>query len=152
MVTLRRAGWRDAWRLYRWRTDQSTAPWMDGPAPVSFVAHCRWLAAVFSDDRIVLFVAELGVDRRPIGTCRVDSAGLSSGWVSVTLAPERRGCGLGTETIEALVSHARAVGFRTLYARIKRDNRASQGAFRSAGFVYSDGERDGYIVLERSDR
>ena len=136
MVMLRRAGWRDVWRLYRWRTDPVTARMMIG-APPTIPQHVWWCWRVFRDKRRALYIA---YGERPIGTVRLDWRTLAECEISVTVAPEWRSRGYGTAIIDAAVSHVRAAlivcGIETMrvVAYIKAENIASHRAFSRAGF------------------
>src|ERR1044071_700613 len=82
----------DAERLFRWRNDPATrAASVEGGA-VAWDDHVAWLTRSLASRDRRLLVAE--VDGEPIGTVRFDRQGAE--WVmSWTVAPERRGQGLG---------------------------------------------------------
>lgn len=141
MVTLRRARWRDAWRLYRWRTDPQTVAMMAGPPPRTFAQHLRWLRATFAHPRRYLFVALNWPV--PIGTGRLDvSADGGAAAISVTVAPGYRGRGFAAPVISAILTQCRLLGIVEVEARIKVQNEASRRAFARAGFRLI-GQRDG---------
>lgn len=55
--------------------------------------------------------------------------------VSINVAPEFRGHGIGQASLKAVQSWLRQQGYEDLYAEVKTDNIASQKAFENAGFI-----------------
>lgn len=133
MITIRSATIRDALRLYVWRNHPTTRAMFRNTAPISWESHVEWLKlALFNLSRILYIVER---DDDPVGTARLDLDGVEAE-VSVTIAPEARGAGIGTEALrllrdEAFESHV----LQRLVARIKVENGASIKAFERAGFV-----------------
>ena len=147
-VTLRPAGWRDAWRLYRWRNDPSTGAWMFGPAPtpLNHLVWLSWILSARSASRLYI-----GLDEKTgevVGTGRLDNNPWNIPEVSVTVDHRRRNRGYGTAIVEALVAEARMSGAKAVRAYIMPSNEASIRTFFSAGFAYLDpvGSK---IVMER---
>jgi len=54
--------------------------------------------------------------------------------VSINIAPEMRGKGWGTAVLRASLSYVVGQGVDTVFAEVREQNRASQEAFRTAGF------------------
>jgi len=54
--------------------------------------------------------------------------------VSINIAPEARGKGLGTAVLKAALSHLAMQGFDTVCAEVREENVASRKAFAAAGF------------------
>lgn len=148
-VALRPATVDDAARLLAWRNDPETrARSLDGEV-VAPAAHEAWLArALASPTRAVLVAEEGGA---PVGTVRLDDGAHGALEVSLTVAPEARGRGLGAALLRAAEDAARARGGVRLTATIKHDNAASILAFKRAGY-YAFAEaagRPGLLVCER---
>nr|WP_240948835.1 GNAT family N-acetyltransferase [Microbacterium sp. CFH 90308] len=128
---LRRAEQRDAGRLFAWRNESDTRRWSRNGTPVRWADHVRWLrdSAERADRRL-----HVAVLHRPVGTVRFDAVSSDTWEVSVTVAPEARGRGLGGALMdEALPSIARE-GARTILAEVRSDNAASRNLFLRAGF------------------
>jgi RimJ/RimL family protein N-acetyltransferase len=69
-------------------------------------------------------------DGAPVGVVRLDP-GADVTWISIALAPEARGRGIGRRAIRAACeAHAQPI-----YASIRVHNTTSRGAFEACGFV-----------------
>ena len=162
-ITLRRAGWRDLARLYRWRNDAETRAMMRGTAPIGRLEHLAWWLRLCQRSRqspvaARQFVAEDEVGA-PIGAGRLDIVGVLADF-DVIVAPGYRGHAYGTAIIAALVEEAAALGCRQCAATVRSQNIASRRAFLRNRFVITatvgtgrittDGhDHDGYFLLER---
>jgi RimJ/RimL family protein N-acetyltransferase len=132
-VRLRPADLADASILWRWRNDPVTRGASFDDREISLEEHTRWMEATVRGHDRVVYVAE--VHRAPVGTVRLDVTGTEAA-VSVTVAPEWRGRGIGAACLAALCGDAFARrGLTRLTARIKADNRASRSVFERAGFA-----------------
>lgn len=147
-VFLRRAGWRDLLRLYRWRNHPSTREQMRTTDPVRFRDHWRWFRETRADPTKALFIVlALG---KPVGTTRIDyrhEGVLTQAEITVTIAPKHRGRGLGTGAIRAVAGLATYQAPVEVYATIRAGNLASTAAFVGAGFEFVEVAADGYIRL-----
>jgi N-acetylneuraminate synthase len=54
--------------------------------------------------------------------------------LSINVAPEARGRGIGRAVLAAAEAHLRALGAEAIYAEVRVDNAASQRAFEAAGY------------------
>ena len=144
-VTLRPALSSDAMTLWRWRNDpQTRAASFSGDA-VDLAAHERWLRETLGRPDRRLYVAH--ADGRAVATARLDVQGTDA-VVSLTVAPEWRGLGLGTHVLRALVAEVfGAPGLRRLVAHVKAENAASRAAFTRAGFTVTADGHDGALTL-----
>ena len=106
-VRLRPAQAGDAELLHRWANDAQTRASSFHPAPIPWPEHQRWLAAVLEDGSRWLL---LGLDRddRPVGQVRLDLDREGALTISLSVAPEHRGRGIGTALIEAGLRLARS--------------------------------------------
>jgi RimJ/RimL family protein N-acetyltransferase len=131
-VTLRPASAADCRQIWRWRNDAQTRRASLDPAPIPLATHERWFARSLESPARKLYVVVAG--GRDAGVVRLDLDGGRAS-VSIHLAPERRGQGLGPAALAALADLAfGALGVDELVASVKRDNRASLSAFARAGF------------------
>jgi pseudaminic acid biosynthesis-associated methylase len=139
VVGLRPATLADCERLWRWRNDPATRRASFDEREIALDDHRRWLAAALADAAREVYVVL--ADGEAAGTVRLDRAGPEA-TVSIAIAPEVRGRGLGAAALRALVERAFAAGdVDRLVARVKPDNPASRAAFEAAGFrVVGEGE------------
>jgi RimJ/RimL family protein N-acetyltransferase len=115
--------------VWAWANDPETRRWSFRSQPIDWDVHERWFAAVLARDDRRLWIAE--DDGGPVGQIRLDSHG--SGWfLSLALAPDRRGRGLATPLIRAGTG---TVGpDQVVRANVKPDNERSRRAFLAAGY------------------
>lgn len=135
----------DCERVWSWRNDPDTRAASFDSAVIPWDAHVRWFGDALRREDKKLFVVE--ADGAPAGTTRLDIAGADA-TVSIHLAREWRGCGVGTRALAALADLAFGeCGIHRLLASVKPDNHASLAAFAHAGF--SRVESGSVVVLER---
>jgi RimJ/RimL family protein N-acetyltransferase len=144
-VTLRPARAGDAPLLLAWRNDPDTRRWSFSDAVVAPDAHAAWLAARLRDPETLLLVAE--EDGAPVGQVRLDREEGGVGVVSITVAPEARGRGLGLAMLTALRDRP-DLGVTTLRALVLPANERSLTLFSRAGYRDA-GRSDDAVVLER---
>jgi RimJ/RimL family protein N-acetyltransferase len=145
---LRPAGGADADLLLRWRNDPDAVRFSVSGRAVTVEEHCAWMAARLADTATRLWIAQEG--GAPVGQVRLDvSDGTAT--VSIAVAPEHRGAGLGSEMLRALLSLiAGDSAVLRLRALANPDNAASLRIFQKAGFRPLPGGEGGFAVLERS--
>lgn len=129
-LTLRPATMEDAMILYVWRNHPSTRAMFRQEHPVDWETHRQWLQDVLVDPNRTLLVAVR--EGQAIGTVRFDLDG-SDAEVSVTVSPEHRGVGVGTEILRLGTEQALLTCDRVV-AHIKTSNTASVRAFQKAGY------------------
>lgn len=134
-MDLRPATVDDARLLWEWRNGPSIRAMSGNTDPIPWEEHQAWLVATL-DAGLPAYVAE--VEGLPIGTIRLNSRNE----VSVTVAPDERGCGYGTEMIRLLGE----LHDGPLVALIKPENEVSRRAFIACGYtlVSTAGEFDAY--------
>lgn len=134
-VVLRPAHPDDAARLFAWANDPVARAVSFRDAPIAWETHIAWLTAALADPRRRLYVAEQ--DGTPVGTARLDHDADDArvAVVSLNIAPEARGRGVGRALLEALADAARAHGFTQLRAFVKATNDASAKAFVATGYA-----------------
>jgi RimJ/RimL family protein N-acetyltransferase len=131
----------DADRLLRWRNEDEAVRTSRSGRRIGIAEHRAWLAGRLAGAAPRLWVAEWAGEA--VGSVRVDLDG-ETGVVSVLVAPSRRGQGLGTTMLRALLEEVVVLDpqIATLVAEIRTDNEASRRAFAGVGFVPT-GDVDG---------
>lgn len=127
-ITLRRAGMQDAQLLFDWRNDPVTRTGSLQSEPLDWEKHLRWLAACLDNSFRALYIVELADEA--VGTVRADKTG-NEYELSWTVAPEKRGRGLGRELVAALIATLPdGAGYRAI---VLENNPASHRIARSLG-------------------
>ncbi len=141
-VALRPAEEADCQRVWNLRNDEETRRASFDTAPVPWDTHRSWFAdALKRNDRRIFMVL---VHDRPEGVARLDIEG-GAAEVSIHVAPEWRGSGVGTTALDRLAAIAfQELGVARLVASVKADNAVSRAAFARAGF--GEAARDGAVV------
>jgi len=146
-LILRAATESDSDRLLGWRNDPDAITFSISRRPVGRTEHQRWLAWRLAEPAARLWIAEQA--GHPVGQVRVDVED-GVGTVSIAVAPEHRGRGLGTAILEALNAEAGRDGaIRRLRALVHPENPASLRAFTRAGYQARQNPEHGFLVLER---
>jgi phosphinothricin acetyltransferase len=136
----------DGRRIWMWRNDSGTRAASFDTAEIPWDVHDRWFSESLRRADRKIFIVVVGDLSE--GAVRLDIAGPEAA-VSIHLAPECRGRGLGTIALETLALIARReLKLRRLIASVKHDNVASLSAFRKARFVIAKRE-EGVVTLER---
>lgn len=122
----------DADLLWRWANDADTRRWSFNPAPIPYADHVAWLQARVGSAATRLWI--FSDERGPVGQIRLDVAdGVAE--VSLAVAPERRGQGLGASMLRQALASARAESPRLrMRAQVFADNAASRRLFERCGF------------------
>ena len=132
-IAIRRAEASDMRLTHEWRNTERTRRYFRDPQPVALADHQRWFdTTLAAQDRDLLIGESAG---EPIGVLRFDHHD-DRAEVSIYLAPERTGRGLGGQLLRAgmgWISRARPAT-RTIEADVLADNIASHRAFVAAGF------------------
>lgn len=143
-LKLRAATAHDADLLLEWRNDPITLAMSQNSTPVAPETHTAWFQKTLSNDKSLIFIAELADDA--IGMVRFDmTQDDDAAEVSINIAPRARNQKLATPLLHlANVQIAASVPtVKKLTARIKTDNTRSQRAFERAGYAQVR-EEDGY--------
>lgn len=138
-VSLRLATMADRDDLLRWRNDDATCRASRSTAKVSDADHDRWMKSHVVrgfPDHLVL-IAEPSRVIAKLGVIRLDRNSWMAWYeVSITVAPEHRGNGVGTSMLKAVCDFS---GHHTLKARIRMENSASRNIFGRCGFLVEAG-------------
>lgn len=147
-VVLRPATSADRALLIEWRNDQDVVRYSLSGRPVAAAEHANWLTARLAEPAPRLWIAEEAGE--PVGQVRIDLED-ETGTVSISVAPARRGRGVGSRMLRALVIEMEAdAAVRSLLALVHGENTASLRSFERAGFSDTGRQRRGFVVLERS--
>lgn len=128
-VALRRATPGDRDLVYAWNSAGDVRALSKDPRPIAPADHARWYA-----ERIALGGAPIWIiveGGAPVGVVRIDPRPGGAAAISIALAAEVRGRGVGRRAI-AIACRAWA---RPLNAEIRSANTASRLCFEACGFV-----------------
>lgn len=129
----------DARRVWLWRNDPAARAASRNSDEIAWEAHAAWFPAALTRTRML--IAERGGE--PVGMARLDP-GPAGETVSLNLAPEHRGQGLGRCVLEAVCAAAPS----PLLAEVREDNAASLRIFRACGFGET-ARGGGFVQLRR---
>jgi UDP-2,4-diacetamido-2,4,6-trideoxy-beta-L-altropyranose hydrolase len=152
-VALRRAHEGDCRLIWEWTNDPGTRAVSFSSDPIPWDSHREWYASKQRDEHCFFYIAT-NANHLPLAQVRFDVDDREA-VVSLNVAPEARGQGLGPALIVAgadrIFSDSEA---QLLHAYIKPENFPSVQAFRKAGFTEeASGQVRGYnarhFTLER---
>ena len=133
-MQVRRASADDVRLLYEWVNDPVTRQMSLHSDQISWEDHQRWYYEKLSRQETLFFIVEIddGKKRVPVGQVRVEKDGV----VSISVAPEWRGQGVGKCVLRAALGELDRGGFPIdLIAYIKPENVPSCKIFSKAGFT-----------------
>jgi RimJ/RimL family protein N-acetyltransferase len=132
-LRLRRARLEDCRAVHEWRNDERTRQNSHDSRFIPYEEHERWYHQSLTNPNRVLLIGE--VFESPIGVLRYDLE-QDKATVSIHLAPEWRGHGLGAQLLCSGSDWMRTEhpALREVYAEILFGNQASHAAFTSAGY------------------
>jgi RimJ/RimL family protein N-acetyltransferase len=133
--------------LLEWRNESDAVRFSASGRPVTTAEHERWFTRVRSDQSgtTIWIIEDSGT---PVGQVRVDVEN-SVGVVSIAIAVEHRGRGIGPNALRAMVAAVSAEGeVRLLRALAHADNSRSLRAFEVAGFHRTAVAENGFTVME----
>ena len=139
-VALREAHWGDREAIWAWNNAPEVRALSRDPRPISALDHARWFAARLTAG-LATWIVE--VDGEPVGVVRLDRLEGSIGRISIALASDVRGQGIGRRAIAA----ACAAWAAPVLAEILDTNAASRAAFEASGFQLRDQHDDVTIYL-----
>lgn len=135
-VEVRPATIADAALLLTWANDPDTRAASFHTERIAPDEHAAWLTRTLAHPTRRLFIGMLG--DAPIGQVRLDATDDGQAEVGISIAPERRGQGLGAGLLAAAVETGRrdpALAVERFIARVRVGNQASIRLFEGAGFV-----------------
>jgi UDP-2,4-diacetamido-2,4,6-trideoxy-beta-L-altropyranose hydrolase len=135
-LLLRAARPDDCRRVWEWANDPAVRAASFSGEPIPWERHCDWFTRKLTDPRCVFYLA---TDSKgdALGQVRFDvGADDSKAVISVSLAPDRRGRGLGTKMIRSATDKILTTKHvQSVLALIKEGNLPSRLAFLKAGYV-----------------
>jgi UDP-2,4-diacetamido-2,4,6-trideoxy-beta-L-altropyranose hydrolase len=129
-MRLRPAVMADAEAVWQWRRAVPRMHFRAGATP-SLPDHLTWFARALADPARRLYAVEDPARAH----LRLDLGADGAAAVSILLAPEARGKGLGLRLLMLLADAARAEGLAVLVAEVHLSNLASLALFRAAGYT-----------------
>lgn len=148
-IRLRRAQRGDAGSILAWRNDEDTRRLSCDTDEITVDQHQAWFGQMLVDPGCWFGVAEDG-SGQPFGVVRfnLDPEDPSTAEVSINLACEYRGRGLGGQCLRSAIHHycGENKAVRRIRARVHKDNLPSLRMFESVGFVYSVVPEGGFLV------
>lgn len=148
-VVLRAVRPSDSAEILRWRNDEVTRAMSLSGGMVAVSEHELWFSRLLADPDHVAFVGT--VDGDAVGWVRFDRRPNGAFLASITVAPERRGCGLGKALLARGLTllRARHAGAE-VHAKIKQVNVGSRWIFVENGFLSraSDGDVECLVLNE----
>jgi RimJ/RimL family protein N-acetyltransferase len=127
----------DATLLWRWRNDPMTRANSFTQSPVGWQEHRAWLTRKLESSAAQLcWLLVVEQDGQPAAIVRFDREE-DGAEVSITVAPECRGAGIGADALRIAIDglFAQIASLRKIVAYIKADNQASVKVFERASFV-----------------
>lgn len=143
-LRLRAASVADARAIWHWRRALPPDHFRFGATP-PLPDHLAWFTRAMTDPARRLYVAGDPIEAH----LRLDLSPGGVAAVSILLAPEARGRGLGLRLLALLADAARGEGIATLTAEVHSSNLASLALFRAAGYAPT-GLREGFETFARS--
>jgi L-amino acid N-acyltransferase YncA len=135
-VTLRRAAQGDCEAVWSWNFAPDVRARSKRALAVSFAEHARWFMRRIADGHDPMWVIE--EHGEPVGVIRLDTSASGLTQVSIALATQARGRGVGRA---AIATACRRWG-KPVIAEIFADNLPSRACFEACGFrsvVEADG-------------
>ncbi len=131
---LRKIKKEDCIDLYRWRNDVDTRRSCFNSKLVSYKSHLKWFRDSLNNRQRYLYIVE-DSEKGKIGVLRVDKLSPHIAEISINLAPHMRRKGYGARLLRQMCSKFNRSKQKILFlARIKKENLASLGVFKRAGF------------------
>ena len=119
--------------LFEWANDPVVRRESFHSGRISYEAHSKWFGRIMSDENELQFILVSGDEK--IGQARLTIED-GNAVVSYSIAPDKRGYGLGTEVIRLLQEEARKnPRIHRLVAQVKPSNIASMKCFEKSGFT-----------------
>lgn len=125
--------------LWRWRNDPAARAASLSSDEIPIENHRDWFARQLQRNDAAIYVVEDDSERGACGQVRLNALDEASAVVSIVIAAEHRGRGVGIAALCAVVSASRGFPWaRRLFAVIRNDNQASRHIFESTGFQRLD--------------
>ncbi len=146
-VRLRPAQITDARRVWEWRLEGGASRYYRSQTEPAYSDHWGWYNAALRSQIRRFWVIEEGA--LPLGYVRLDLTAPEEALISLCLAYDARGRGIGQIGLSLIEDMAAELGITRLEAEIHPENLPSLRAFQKAGYK-PVGENDGFGVFERN--
>ena len=126
----------DADLLLAWANDPGTRAASFTSHRIDSAEHQAWLARTLASPQRRLYIGWAGDE--PVGQVRLDLGAAGEAEIGISVAPARRGAGLGAALLAAALDAGRresGLGITRYVARVRVDNDASMRLFERAGFT-----------------
>ncbi|MEY8882724.1 UDP-2,4-diacetamido-2,4,6-trideoxy-beta-L-altropyranose hydrolase [Donghicola sp. XS_ASV15] len=145
-VSLRTATQEDARRVWEWRREGGANRYYRSQQEPPYPDHWNWFQRALRAQTTRFWVLEQGA--LPLGYVRLDLTNADRAFVSLCLAEDARGRGIGLSGL--VLAEAIASGLKLTYldAEIHPDNHASAKVFEKAGYART-GMNEGFNVYQR---
>jgi ribosomal protein S18 acetylase RimI-like enzyme len=135
----------DAMDILRWRNDPFVCAMSRHHKPISEVAHMAWYSRVVNDPNRLLLIGVL--EDQKVGIVRFNHERASLWEVSIVIAPEARGQGVGRHLLEMAlkrlnITHAPS----SVLAVVRLNNKPSLRLFHALGFTRESND-DEFVSL-----
>lgn len=142
----------DVDRVFEWANDPVTRQVSFNTEPIAYDQHVAWFERQLTGERQNLFIIvaraldDEALPGEPLGVVRLDALQdlPTACVVSINVAPQARGRGVGGRALAAATEAAIKLGFDTIDAYIRPSNVASVRAFEKAGYKLSEPHSDGH--------
>lgn len=131
MIALRNARFTDCLAVWRWNFAPDVRAMSKTKEEPPLAEHAAWFARRLRSQNPTLIIVE---DGEPVGVVRLD-LGRDHSRISIAIAPEARGRGVGREAIALACRHT----MQPILAEVARENAASRRCFEACGFEPVDG-------------
>lgn len=117
--------------LFKWANDPETRKQSFNSKEITWETHSQWFQEKVDNPNCFfhLFTA----DSIPAGIVRIEKSEQTI--ISVTVAPDQRGKGLGCQLIKTACNKFWSSNINPIFAYIKKENSGSVKAFEKAGFI-----------------
>jgi UDP-2,4-diacetamido-2,4,6-trideoxy-beta-L-altropyranose hydrolase len=121
--------------LWEWANDPAVRSSSFSPSSIPWETHQAWFADKLRQEKCLILIAE-DEEGSPVGQIRFDARPDGDFEIDVSVAPNRRGQGLGEVLIrrgvQTVLREKRCLG---VHAFVKPENEPSLNAFAKAGFT-----------------
>ena len=131
-LVLRNSSKKDEKLLLDWRNNFETRKNSFNNKIISKSEHSKWFANIISNKKFKAIIGEL--NKKPFGVVIFEVIS-SSAFVSINLAPEKRGLGLGSMLLNRACLNFSEESNVILRAKINKDNYKSLECFKKASFT-----------------
>jgi RimJ/RimL family protein N-acetyltransferase len=136
-IRIRRAAVQDAELLWRWANEPETRANSLNSKPISWDVHQHWYAQKLAAEDCRLWIMEQ--QELPVAQIRYDRITADAAQISLSVAPQMRGRGIGTLLLKmTLPMAAGELGVEWVRGIALSENQASRRAFEKASFTIAE--------------